>query len=56
MTGKCVECNLYWNISIKKNIPEEGYTCPRCVAKKNKSNEKDKLLKHSKKKNDKYLY
>ncbi|EKQ50299.1 MULTISPECIES: hypothetical protein [unclassified Clostridium] len=47
MTGKCIDCNLYWNISIKQNIPSGGYICPRCTAKNNKLNEKDKLHKKS---------
>ncbi|OOM80481.1 hypothetical protein CLPUN_13290 [Clostridium puniceum] len=30
MTIKCIECNLHWNVSIKKNIDPKGYICPRC--------------------------
>lgn len=56
MTAKCIECKLHWNISIKKNVHPKGYICPRCIAKKNKSNEKDKLQKgSSRERNDKIL-
>lgn len=47
MTGKCINCNLHWNISIKQSIPSGGYICPICTAKNNRLNEKDKLHKKS---------
>lgn len=33
MTAKCIKCNLYWNISVKKEIHPKGYMCPWCIAK-----------------------
>lgn len=36
MTAKCCECNLNWNISIKAEIPSDGYKCPKCRSKVNK--------------------
>lgn len=36
MTAKCIDCKLPWNISIKAEIPKEGYKCPKCEAKENK--------------------
>lgn len=33
MKAKCIECNLHWNISIKKKIYKKGYICPKCIAK-----------------------
>lgn len=29
----CTHCKREWNISIKQNIPREGYTCPYCSSK-----------------------
>ncbi|OOM79904.1 hypothetical protein CLPUN_14220 [Clostridium puniceum] len=44
MTIKCIECNLHWKVSIKKDIDPSGYICPRCSEKmKKSSNKKNKL-------------
>ena len=29
----CRECGLVWNISIKAEVPLNGYLCPRCRSK-----------------------
>lgn len=33
-TEICVGCGEEWNVSRKANIPESGYLCPTCRAKK----------------------
>lgn len=33
MKALCIDCGLDWNISVKADVPEEGYKCPRCRAK-----------------------
>lgn len=38
MTAKC-KCGLIWNISIKAEIPKDGYECPICEAKEKKMRE-----------------
>lgn len=40
MDAKCCKCNLYWNISVKAQIPKSGYICPKCRAKEAKDIEK----------------
>ncbi len=43
MTAKCIDCNLHWNVSVKREIPPEGYVCPWCNAKRKViNNKKDK--------------
>ncbi len=31
MTARCTVCGRYWNISVQKQIPRSGYTCPYCA-------------------------
>lgn len=35
MVARC-KCGLPWNVSIKAQIPKEGYKCPICRAKDKK--------------------
>ncbi|EKQ56321.1 MULTISPECIES: hypothetical protein [unclassified Clostridium] len=35
MVARC-KCGLIWNISIKTEIPSEGYVCPKCRTKDKK--------------------
>ncbi|NFN94498.1 hypothetical protein FDB28_10435 [Clostridium botulinum] len=44
MDAKCCKCNLYWNISVKAQIPQSGYKCPKCRVKETKDREKAKEL------------
>ncbi|WP_252237475.1 hypothetical protein [Clostridium sp. ZBS17] len=44
MDAKCCKCNLCWNISVKAQIPKQGYKCPKCRAKEAKDREKAKEL------------
>ena len=44
MEAKCCKCTLYWNISIKAQIPTDGYVCPWCRAKEAKEKQKAKEL------------
>ncbi|NFO86125.1 hypothetical protein FDC58_04885 [Clostridium botulinum] len=44
MDAKCCKCNLYWNISIKAQVPMNGYICPKCRAKETKEKQKAKEL------------
>ncbi len=33
MDAKCCKCKEFWNISVKAQIPQSGYKCPKCRAK-----------------------
>lgn len=36
MVARC-NCGLVWNISVKAEIPKEGYECPKCEAKRKRA-------------------
>ncbi|MGN2336519.1 hypothetical protein ACTFIN_00120 [Clostridium cagae] len=44
MEAKCCKCKEFWNISIKAQIPQSGYKCPKCRAREAKDREKAKEL------------
>lgn len=35
----CRKCGRMWNISVKANVPREGYVCPDCWREKRKQKE-----------------